>query len=63
LDGILIIGIEVKAAATVTSNDFRGLKKLQTLTGTSFISGIVLYDGDQALSFGERLWAIPLALI
>ncbi len=58
-----LIGIEVKAAATVTPDDFRGLRKLQTLTGASFISGIVLYDGDQALPFGERLWAIPLALI
>jgi predicted AAA+ superfamily ATPase len=58
-----LIGIEVKAAVTVTANDFRGLRELQTLTGTSFISGIVLYDGDQVLSFGERLWAVPLALI
>jgi predicted AAA+ superfamily ATPase len=58
-----LIGIEVKAAATVTPKDFRGLRKLQTLTGASFTSGIVLYDGEQVLSFGERLWAIPLALI
>jgi predicted AAA+ superfamily ATPase len=58
-----LIGIEVKAAATVTRNDFRGLRKLQMLTGTSFVSGIVLYDGDQVLPFGERLWAVPLALI
>jgi len=58
-----LIGIEVKAAATVTRDDFRGLKKLKTLTGTSFTSGIVLYDGDQVLPFGERLWAVPLALM
>lgn len=58
-----LIGIEVKAAATVTHEDFRGLKKLQTLTGKRFISGIVLYDGEQVLSFGDGLWAVPLALL
>lgn len=58
-----LIGIEVKAAASVTSADFRGLQKLQSLTGTYFTSGIVLYDGEQVLSMGERLWAVPLALM
>lgn len=58
-----LIGIEVKATATVTLADFRGLKKLQTLTGSRFTSGIVLYDGEQVLPFGERLWAVPLALL
>ena len=58
-----LIGIEVKAAATVAHDDFRGLKKLQTLTGKRFISGIVLHDGDQALPFGEGLWAVPFAML
>lgn len=58
-----LIGIEVKASATVTSDDFRGLKKLESLTQTRFVSGIVLYDGDQVLPFGERLWAVPLAYL
>ncbi len=58
-----LIGIEVKAAATVTRADFRGLQKLQTLTGENFSCGIVLYDGEQVLSMGERLWAVPLALM
>ena len=58
-----LVGIEVKAAATVTHDDFRGLKKLQTLTGKRFISGIVLHDGDQALPFGEGLWAVPFAML
>lgn len=58
-----LIGIEVKAAATVTHNDFRGLKKLQSLTGKRFTTGIVLYDGDRALPFGESMWAIPMSLL
>lgn len=58
-----IIGIEVKAAATVFASDFQGLRKLQSLTGKRFASGIVLHDGDQALSYGQGLWAIPFAML
>jgi len=56
-----VIGIEVKAAATVLSQDFKGLRKLQAQTGSDFITGIVLYDGSRALPFGNGLWAIPFA--
>lgn len=58
-----LIGIEVKAAATVTHNDFRGLKKLQSLTGKRFTTGIVLHDGDHALPFGKSMWAVPLSML
>lgn len=58
-----VIGIEVKAAATVTAVDFKGLRRLREHTGKDFITGIVLYDGDKALSFGEGLWAVPLAAL
>jgi len=55
-----LIGIEVKAAASVQLSDFKGLRKLHELTGAQFVTGIVLYDGTQALSFGDKLWAVPL---
>lgn len=58
-----IIGIEVKASSTIFNQDFRGLRKLASLTGKNWISGIVLYDGQQSLSFGDNLWAIPLSLL
>ncbi len=58
-----VIGIEVKAAATVSGADFKGLRRLKDHTGKDFVSGIVLYDGDKALSFGEGLWAVPLAAL
>lgn len=58
-----VLGIEVKAAATVTAADFKGLRRLQEHTGQDFIAGIVLYDGDKALPFGEGLWAVPLAAL
>ena len=58
-----LIGIEVKASATVNTSDFKGLKKLQSLAGGAFTTGLVLYDGSQALSFGDGLWAVPLAAL
>lgn len=55
-----IIGIEVKASATVTAGDFKGLRRLREHCKDAFVSGIVLYDGPSALPFGDGLWAIPL---
>jgi uncharacterized protein len=56
-----LIGIEVKAAATVRESDFAGLRRLAHRVGEDFRSGIVLYDGERILPFGDRLFAVPLA--
>ena len=58
-----LIGVEVKAAATVQVQDFKGLRKLQAQTGADFLTGIVLYDGAHALPFGPGMWAVPLAAL
>jgi uncharacterized protein len=58
--GRLLAGVEVKAAATVTAKDFRGLRRLADAAGPGFVSGVVLYDGETRASFGERLHAVPL---
>jgi hypothetical protein len=58
-----LIGIEVKAGATVNSTDFRGLRKLATGSGDDFKLGIVLYDGVRALPFGDRLFAAPISCL
>jgi predicted AAA+ superfamily ATPase len=58
-----IIGIEVKASSTVFGHDFRGLRKLSALAGKDWISGIVFYNGEQCLSFGDALWAIPFSFL
>ena len=55
-----VSAVEVKLSATVTTKDFRGLRKLQSALGARFINGVVLYDGEELLPFGDRLWAIPL---
>ncbi len=58
-----IIGIEVKASHTIFNQDFHGLRKLAGLTGKNWISGIVLYNGDKCLAFGDNLWAIPFSML
>jgi len=55
-----VTGVEVKAAATVTGKDFRGLKKLRETTGERFAAGVVMYDGENVAGFGENLFAIPI---
>lgn len=55
-----VVGIEVKASATVRASDFAGLTRLSAAVG-EFVAGVVLYDGNEPLSFGDKLWALPLA--
>ncbi len=56
-----VAGVEIKAAATVTSDDFRGLRKLKDAMRTGFATGVVLYDGEAAVGFGDNLYAIPIS--
>lgn len=57
------VGLEVKARATVTAADFAGLRKLAETCGQHFTLGLVLYDGDTVVPFGERLLAAPLSTL
>jgi predicted AAA+ superfamily ATPase len=56
-----IMGVEVKAAATVNAGDLRGLKKLASIAGAQFKMGVLLYDGTETLPLGDGLWAAPLS--
>jgi predicted AAA+ superfamily ATPase len=58
-----IVGIEVKAAATVRSSDFLGLRHLQERLGDRFVVGLVLYTGTETLPFGDRLRCTPLSAL
>jgi hypothetical protein len=61
--GQQLAGIEIKAAATITQGDFKGLNKLKNVSGKQFAAGLVFYDGDSILPFGERLFAVPLSIL
>ena len=54
-------GVEVKAAATVTADDFKGLRKLRDALGSRFAAGVVLYDGEAVVGFGAGLYAVPVS--
>lgn len=58
-----LVGVEVKAAATVKEADFRGLRKLAGLAGKDFKMGVLLYDGNETMPLGEGIWAAPLSTL
>lgn len=57
-----LVGIEVKASATVDGKDFRGLSHLQETEPYKFKKGIVLYAGREVVPFGKNLYAVPLSM-
>ena len=58
-----IVGIEVKASATVKSSDFAGLRALAEACGDRFAFGVVLYDSADFVPFSDRLAAAPLSCL
>ncbi|MBL8961126.1 MAG: ATP-binding protein [Gemmatimonadetes bacterium] len=58
-----VVGIEVKKTVSPGEGDFRGLRAVQAKLGKRFLRGILLYGGNQCLSFGEDLWAVPIPAI
>lgn len=47
----------------MSTGDFKGLRKLAEACGRDFKLGIVLYDGEQIVPFGERMVAAPVACL
>lgn len=56
-----IAGIEVKAAATVRSSDFAGLRIPAETIGERFAYGVVLYDSADFVPFERKLTAVPIS--
>jgi predicted AAA+ superfamily ATPase len=58
-----IVGIEVKAGATLNLKDFTGLKKLQEAVGDKFVRGLILHDHDRITPVKEKIQGAPLSLL
>ena len=58
-----VIGIEVKASATPTDADFKGLRHLAERVGPDFVAGYLFYTGSRTLPFGNTMSAIPISAI
>ena len=57
------VGIEVKAASTVRSDDFNGLRWFKKQLGDHFLCGVVLYTGKESVPFGKNLFALPVSVL
>ena len=55
-----VVGIEVKAAASVAAADLTGLTAFREAAGSRFVRGVVLYTGRTAVPFAPDLVALPI---
>ena len=58
-----LVGVEIKAAASVGIGDLRGLQRLASIAGDQFKLGVILYEGTETLPLGNRLWAAPISTL
>jgi uncharacterized protein len=58
-----VIGIEVKSAQSVRSEDLLGLRYLKEKLGSRMHAGYVLYCGADSLSFGDGLGCLPISAL
>ncbi len=55
-----VVGVEIKAGATVRTEHLTGLRNPEKRLGDKFVAGYVLYTGGQTLPFGPKLRAVPM---
>lgn len=58
-----VVGIEVKASASVEAPDFRHLAMVRDKIRDQFTAGVVFYTGSRSLKFGDRLLALPVSAL
>lgn len=58
-----VVGIEVKAGATVGRHDLKGLEDFAQARGGRFVRGVLLYTGEQGVSFASNLHALPISAL
>lgn len=61
--GGAVVGIDVKASATLTPSDAEGLRYLRELAGTSFQRGVVLYTGNEVVPLDDRIIGVPIQML
>jgi len=61
-----IIGVEVKASASVKQQDFKGLHELELYGGDKFVRGVLVYTGAQLLPMRYKnhvYYAVPISFL
>lgn len=56
-----ICAIEAKAKVTLRAKDWQQLAWLRDAQSDSFRCGVLLYTGEETVSLGDRLFAVPLS--
>ncbi len=58
-----VVGIEVKTTSNPGPRDLNGLRAMREEAGDRFLRGVLLYNGDQVLSYGSDLLAVPISAV
>jgi uncharacterized protein len=56
-----LVGIEIKASATLGGNDVRGLQSMAEAVGKRWIRGLVLYTGTEVIPFASNMHGVPIS--
>lgn len=58
-----IIGVEVKASASYSASQFKGLARMRDRLGDRFIAGVVLGTASTGYRYADRLWGAPISAL
>lgn len=56
-----LVGIEIKAGATLGGADIRGLQAMASAAGKRWFRGVVLYTGNEVIPFAANLHGLPMS--
>jgi len=56
-----LVGIEIKAGATLDGADVRGLQAMASASGKRWVRGVVLYTGTEVIPFAANLHGLPMS--
>ena len=56
-----VVGIEIKASATLGGGDVRGLQAMAHALGKRWVRGVVLYTGTEVIPFAADLHGLPVS--
>ena len=55
-----LFAVEVKASATISAKDFKALQYFRDAEKERFRIGVLLYNGEDVIPFGDKLFAVPI---
>lgn len=58
-----VVGVEVKASATLGSHDARGLRGLADAVGKNWLRGVILYAGREIVPLASNLHGVPMTFL